>query len=104
MGIRIALDDFGTGYSSLNYLKNFAITRLKIDRSFIADINDNPKNAAIVSTILAMGHNLKLSVTAEGVETREQYEILKNKGCDVIQGYYFSKPLSGNEFKKQWLL
>lgn len=100
MGIRIALDDFGTGYSSLNYLKNFAITTLKIDRCFIMDINDNPTNAAIVSTILAMGHNLKLSVTAEGVETKEQYEALRDKGCDVIQGYYFSKPLPKNEFEE----
>ncbi len=99
-GIRIALDDFGTGYSSLNYLKNFAITTLKIDRSFIIDINDNPKNAAIVSTILAMGQNLKLNVTAEGVETKEQYETLRDKGCDIIQGYYFSKPIPQNEFEK----
>jgi len=103
MGIRIALDDFGTGYSSLNYLKNFAITTLKIDRSFIYDINENPKNAAIVSTILAMGRNLKLNVTAEGVETKEQYEALKNRGCKIIQGYYFSKPLPQNEFEKLWL-
>ncbi len=101
MGIRIALDDFGTGYSSLNYLKNFAITTLKIDRSFISDINENPKNAAIVSTILAMGKNLKLNVTAEGVETKEQYETLRNKGCDIIQGYYFSRPLPLNEFENQ---
>ena len=101
MGIRIALDDFGTGYSSLNYLKNFAISTLKIDRSFITDLNDNPKNAAIVSTILAMGHNLKLNVTAEGVETKEQYEELRDRGCDLIQGYYFSKPLPQSEFEKQ---
>lgn len=101
MGIRIALDDFGTGYSSLNYLKNFAINTLKIDRSFISDINENPKNAAIVSSILAMGKNLKLNVTAEGVETKEQYETLRDKGCKIIQGYYFSKPLPLNEFEKQ---
>jgi diguanylate cyclase (GGDEF)-like protein len=100
MGVRIALDDFGTGYSSLNYLKNFAITTLKIDRSFISDINDNPKNAAIVSTILAMGHNLELKVTAEGVESCEQYDILRKKGCDTIQGFYFSKPLAQNEFEE----
>ncbi|HYE84290.1 MAG TPA: EAL domain-containing protein [Clostridia bacterium] len=103
MGIRLALDDFGTGYSSLNYLKNFAITTLKIDRSFICDINENPKNAAIVSTILAMGRNLKLNVTAEGVETKEQFEALTDKGCKIIQGYYFSKPLPQNEFEKLWL-
>ncbi|MDD4504703.1 MAG: EAL domain-containing protein, partial [Clostridiaceae bacterium] len=103
MGIRIALDDFGTGYSSLNYLKNFAITTLKIDRSFIHDINENPKNSAIVSSILAMGHNLRLNVTAEGIETKEQYEVLRDRGCDVIQGFYFSKPLPRNEFEKLWL-
>lgn len=100
MGIRIALDDFGTGYSSLNYLKNFAITTLKIDRSFIFDINENPKNSAIVSSILAMGHNLLLNVIAEGVETKEQYETLKERGCDIIQGFYFSKPLPLYEFEK----
>lgn len=104
MGIRIALDDFGTGYSSLNYLKNFAISTIKIDRSFICDMNENPKNAAIVSTILALGHNLNLSVTAEGIETIEQYEALRDKGCDTIQGYYFSKPLPQHEFEKLWLL
>jgi diguanylate cyclase (GGDEF)-like protein len=103
MNIRIALDDFGTGYSSLNYLKDFAISTIKIDRSFICDINENPKNAAIVSTILALGHNLKLKVTAEGAETKEQYETLRDQGCDIIQGYYFSKPLPLNEFEKQWL-
>jgi EAL domain-containing protein (putative c-di-GMP-specific phosphodiesterase class I) len=100
MGIRIALDDFGTGYSSLNYLKNFAVTTLKIDRSFTYDINENLKNAAIVSSIIAMGNNLKLNVTAEGVETKEQYEVLRDGGCNTIQGYYFSKPLPLNEFEK----
>jgi len=100
MGIRIALDDFGTGYSSLNYLKNFAITTIKIDRSFIHDINENVKNSRIVSSILAMGHNLRLSVTAEGVETVEQYNILRDRGCDIVQGFYFSRPLPQNEFEK----
>jgi|GEM_PF-806944 len=103
MGIRIALDDFGTGYSSLNYLKNFAITTIKIDKSFICDIDENPKNSAIVSSILAMGHNLMLKVTAEGVENLVQYETLKERGCDFIQGFYFSKPLPLNEFEEQWL-
>lgn len=100
MGIRIALDDFGTGYSSLNYLKNFAITTIKIDRSFICDLTENPKNSAIVSSILAMGHNLNLCVTAEGVETTEQYETLRDRGCDNIQGFYFGKPVPINEFEK----
>lgn len=100
MGIRIALDDFGTGYSSLNYIKNFPINNLKIDKSFISDLGYNPKNAAIVSTILAIGHNLGIKVTAEGVETEEQYDILKKQNCDIIQGYLFSKPLPGEEFEK----
>lgn len=100
MGIRIALDDFGTGYSSLNYLKNFAITTLKIDRSFIHDINENPKNSAIVSSILAMGRNLKLCITAEGIETKEQYETLRDRDCDIMQGFYFSEPLPLHEFEK----
>jgi len=103
MGIRIALDDFGTGYSSLNYLRNFAVSTLKIDRNFINDINENIKNSAIVSSILTMGHNLMLKVTAEGVETKEQYDTLRNRGCDIIQGYYFSKPLPLYEFEKLWL-
>lgn len=103
MGIRIALDDFGTGYSSLNYLKNFAVNTLKIDRNFINGINENPKNSAIVSSILAMGHKLRLNVTAEGVETKEQYDTLRDGGCDIIQGYYFSKPLPLHEFQKLWL-
>lgn len=99
MGIRIALDDFGTGYSSLNYLKNFTITTLKIDRSFISDMNENPKNSAIVSSIIALGRNLKLCITAEGVETKEQYETLRVGGCTIIQGFYFNKPLPLNEFE-----
>lgn len=100
MGIRIALDDFGTGYSSLNYLKNFPISNLKIDQSFVRDVAGNPKNAAIISTILAIGHNLQLRVTAEGVETEEQYDMLKKESCDIIQGYLFGKPLPSNEFEK----
>lgn len=103
MGIRIALDDFGTGYSSLNYLRNFAVNTLKIDRNFINDINENLKNSAIVSSILTMGHNLMLKVTAEGVETKEQYDTLRSRGCDIIQGYYFSEPLPLYEFEKLWL-
>ncbi len=100
LGVRIALDDFGTGYSSLNYLKNFAITTLKIDQSFIRDLTVSPKDAAIVSTILAMGRHLKLNVTAEGVETSEQMELLKNENCDILQGYLFSKPVPVDEFEK----
>lgn len=93
LGVKTAIDDFGTGYSSLNYIKEFAINTLKIDRSFIDDFLDNLNNRAIVNTIITLAHNLKLRVVAEGVETREQAEQLKNAGCDIIQGYYYSRPL-----------
>lgn len=100
MGVRIALDDFGIGYSSLNYLKNFPVNNLKIDRNFVQDIDSNPVNASIVSAILTIGHNLMLDVTAEGIETEVQYEILKNGNCDLIQGYLFSEPVPKDEFEK----
>jgi len=92
MGVKTAIDDFGTGYSSLNYIKEFAINTLKIDKSFIDDFLDNLNNRAIVNTIITLAHNLNLSVVAEGVETREQAEQLKKAGCDIIQGYYYSHP------------
>jgi diguanylate cyclase (GGDEF)-like protein len=100
MGIRISLDDFGTGFSSLNYLKNFKIDILKIDSSFVKDINEDIKNTAIVSSIINLAKSLNLNVTAEGVETREQLNFLKSKRCDEIQGYLFSKPLPPDEFEK----
>ncbi|MBG9735475.1 hypothetical protein ABD86_23880 [Paenibacillus alvei] len=93
LGIRISLDDFGTGYSSLSYLKTFPIHKLKIDKSFIADISSNENDKAIVATIISMAQHLKLDVIAEGIETKEQLDILTEKECREIQGYYFSKPL-----------
>ncbi|WP_297394506.1 EAL domain-containing protein [Acidiferrobacter sp.] len=102
MGLKIALDDFGTGYSSLNYLKRFRINTLKIDQSFIRDITRNTEGAAIASVIITLGHSLGLTVIAEGVESREQLEILREAGCDEIQGYYYSKPLPAPAFEK-WL-
>ncbi|MGM0410086.1 MAG: bifunctional diguanylate cyclase/phosphodiesterase, partial [Bacillota bacterium] len=92
LGIKIAMDDFGTGYSSLSYLKEFAIDILKIDKSFIDDFLNNEGNKAIVNTIINIAHNLDLKVVAEGVERKEQAEKLKEYGCDIIQGYYYSKP------------
>jgi diguanylate cyclase (GGDEF)-like protein len=99
-GIRMSIDDFGTGYSSLNYLKKFNIYKLKIDQSFIRDIDIDPEDKAIVvAAIIIMAKSLGLQTIAEGVETIEQLEYLKEQGCGEIQGYYFSKPLPQADFE-----
>jgi EAL domain-containing protein (putative c-di-GMP-specific phosphodiesterase class I) len=92
-GLGLAVDDFGTGYSGLSYLKRFSIDKLKIDQSFIRDIPTNNDSITIVSAIIAMAKELKVRTLAEGVETEEQLKFLISKGCDYVQGYYFSKPL-----------
>src|SRR4029077_3151439 len=97
LGIRISIDDFGTGYSSLAYLKRFPIDTLKIDRAFIRSVTTNADDAAITAAIIGMAQSLKLKVVAEGVETAEQLEFLRVRGCDEIQGYYLSKPLGAVE-------
>jgi diguanylate cyclase (GGDEF)-like protein/PAS domain S-box-containing protein len=97
MGLRVAIDDFGTGYSSLAYLKRFPIDSLKIDRSFVADVPDDAGNTAITQAIMAMAHSLGLKVIAEGVENEAQLAFLRAQGCEELQGYYFSKPLSAQD-------
>ena len=99
-GIKIAIDDFGTGYSSFGYLSKLPIDSLKIDQSFVRNIETSKSDRIIVSAINAMAHSLGLSTVVEGVETSAQYSYLKNEGCDVIQGYYFSKPLGAAAFDK----
>jgi len=91
MGVELALDDFGTGYSSLAYLKRFPVGKLKIDRSFVRDLESDADDQAIASTIVLMGHNLRLQVLAEGVESADQLELLRKMGCDMAQGFYFSR-------------
>lgn len=93
LGILLALDDFGTGYSSLNYLKQFPVSLLKIDRSFVQDITSNPDNATVTDAIIALAKSLRLSITAEGIETKEQLEYLRHRGCHEGQGFYFSRPV-----------
>ncbi len=97
VGVRISIDDFGTGYSNLNYLKKYPIDEIKIDKSFVDDITHDPHDKAIAKTIIAIAHNLKLKVVAEGVETKQQLAILAKNNCDIMQGYYFSQPLPERE-------
>ena len=100
LGLSLSIDDFGTGYSSLSYLKRFPVKRIKIDRAFIADIGADRNSGAIARAVTTLGHGFGMEITAEGVETKEQLDFLLDIGCDEIQGYFFSRPLNGDDFAK----
>jgi EAL domain-containing protein (putative c-di-GMP-specific phosphodiesterase class I) len=93
LGVRLAIDDFGTGYSSLNYLRRFPIDELKIDRSFVASLDDGPTHSAVVLSILRLGETLRLETVAEGIEESSQLAALRGLGADLGQGYLFARPL-----------
>ncbi len=101
LGVRISIDDFGTGYSSLLYLKRMPATELKIDRAFVRDLEDNAEDAAIVSSIVALGRSLQFNVVAEGVETAGQRDYLSSLGCDQLQGYHLGRPMAADEFLRK---
>jgi EAL domain-containing protein (putative c-di-GMP-specific phosphodiesterase class I) len=101
MGVRISMDDFGTGYSSLSYLKRFPIDIVKIDKSFVRDINDDEDDAAIIRVIIALARSLRLTTVAEGVETLEQLGFLRREQCDRFQGYYFSRPVEADQLSQR---
>jgi diguanylate cyclase (GGDEF)-like protein len=100
LGFSISIDDFGTGYSSLSYLKTFPINRLKIDRSFVRYCTSDEQDASIITAIITMAHSMSIEVVAEGVETKEQYELLYGLGCDSFQGYLISRPLTFDKFNE----
>ena len=104
LGICISIDDFGTGYSSLKYLKDFPIDYIKIDRSFVSEITKDDNDAIIVKAIITLAHNLHLDVIAEGVETQAQVDFLKNYYCNIVQGYFFSKPIPTQEIEQIYIL
>ena len=100
LGISVAIDDFGTDYSSLSYIKQLPVDKIKIDMSFVQGINIYCEDEAIIKVIIVLAKNLGLKVIAEGVETKEQLDFLKDQMCDEIQGYYFYKPMPANQIEE----
>jgi EAL domain-containing protein (putative c-di-GMP-specific phosphodiesterase class I) len=100
MGVRLSIDDFGTGHSSLGYLKRFPIDRLKVDRTFVKELPHNGDDAAITRAVIALAHSLKMTVVAEGVEDQQQFDMLRDQGCDEFQGYYCRPPLPEPELMR----
>jgi EAL domain-containing protein (putative c-di-GMP-specific phosphodiesterase class I) len=100
LGVSIAIDDFGTGYSSLSYLRQFPIDVIKIDRSFVKDISGDAKDAVIANAIIKLAHSLGYKVLAEGVETAVQSNYLQGQGCDLVQGFFFGRPVPAMEFEQ----
>jgi len=99
LGVRLSIDDFGTGYSSLDYLDRFSVDTLKIDRHFIARMHTDERSRNIVRTIVSLAHNLRMSVVAEGTETLEQINMLREMQCDSMQGFFFSRPIPAPRFE-----
>ena len=102
MGLSMSVDDFGTGYSSLAYLKKLPVDELKIDKSFITHMDSNPDDSVIVRSTIDLGHNMGMKVVAEGVENQVIWEMLEALGCDLIQGYFVTRPLPAEVFE-QWI-
>jgi EAL domain-containing protein (putative c-di-GMP-specific phosphodiesterase class I) len=100
LGIRISMDDFGTGYSSLSYLRSFPFDKIKIDRCFIKGLGDGTESDAIVHAVAGLADRLGMTTTAEGVETREQLDLVRNLGCTDVQGFYYSPPVPVRELSK----
>jgi EAL domain-containing protein (putative c-di-GMP-specific phosphodiesterase class I) len=103
LGVRLSIDDFGTGYSSLSYLKRFPVDIIKIDRSFVRDVPHDADDASIVTGIIALAHSLRLEVVAEGVETASQLGFLRERSCDLMQGYYLSQAVPAEQFRQELL-